>query len=165
MSPCVPLLDSLNIVEVNKLYLNYLLVSFVTYPWAVWQNNRPKKLKVSSAFFFFFMYCCSCFFSAVMEVTARFIALDRQYLPFIEYSWEICRLAAVKGFDATILSLFWHRADSHRPVDLPDPKGLRPLSVVLLPPPSVGKSSLPPSAALPTRTEPAPFQELTESTP
>ncbi len=73
-----------------------------------------------------FVFCCSCFFSAAMEVAARFIALDHQDLPFVEYYWELCRLAAAMALDdATILSLYWHGANSHRPVDLPDTTGLR----------------------------------------
>ncbi len=62
-------------------------------------------------------FCCSCFFSVAMEVAPRFIALDRQDLPFVA--------AATALDDATILSLFWHEANSHHPVDLPDITGLR----------------------------------------
>ncbi len=70
MSPCVPLLNSLNIVEVKTLYLKYLIVSYVSYHWAMWQNNRQRKQKVSSAFpppalfsVFEKFFCCTCFFS------------------------------------------------------------------------------------------------------
>ncbi len=38
---------------------------------------------------------------------------------------EFCGLAKAKALDdATILSLFWHGANSHRPVDLPETTGL-----------------------------------------
>ncbi len=60
-----------------------------------------------------------------MEIAARFIALAHRDLPFLQYSREFCGLATVTALnDATILSLFWHGANSHRPVDLPDTKGL-----------------------------------------
>ncbi len=120
-------------------------------------------------------------------VAACFIALDRQDLPFVEYSWEFCRLAAATALDdATILALFWHGANSHRPVDLPDTIGLRwregilrclenilpqvrispPSSAALLPPTVCGK--IQPTAVsgqhrVHSRADP--FQELTESTP
>ncbi len=61
-----------------------------------------------------------------MEIAARFIALAHRDLPFLEYSWEFCGLAAATALDdATILSLFWHGANSHRPVDLPDTTRLK----------------------------------------
>ncbi len=84
------------------------------------------------------------------------------------------------------LSMFWHGANSHRPMDLPDTTGLRwregirrclknvlpqaiispPSSAALLPSPSAGKASPQPSAANTESTpEPAPVQELMESTP
>ncbi len=51
-----------------------------------------------------------------MDIAARFIALAHRDLPFLEYSREFCRLAAATALDeATILSLFWHGANFHRP--------------------------------------------------
>ncbi len=65
-----------------------------------------------------------------METAACVIALARREsfhkdLPFMENLWEFCGLTMATAFDdATILSLFWHRANYHRPVDLPDTTGL-----------------------------------------
>ncbi len=104
-----------------------------------------------------------------MKVAARVIALARQDLPFVEYSWEFCGLATVMAFDdATILSLFWHGANFHRPVDLQDTTGLgwregillflvsvlprartRPLSSVALPCPPATADSSPEHAPVP----------------
>ncbi len=101
-----------------------------------------------------------------METAARFCALARRDIPLGEYSWEFCGLAAVTAFDdATILSLFWHRANFHRPVDLPDTTGLRwregilrCLESVLL----LAKTSPSSSAALPS---PPPFAVLSRPPP
>ncbi len=61
-----------------------------------------------------------------VEVAAQIIAPARLDLPLIEYSWEFCRIAKAIAFDdATILSLFWHGANLHRLVDLPDTTGLK----------------------------------------
>ncbi len=65
------------------------------------------------------------FSSRGMETAARIIALARRDLPFVEFSREFCGLVAATAFDdTTILSLFWHGANFHRPVDLPDTTGL-----------------------------------------
>ncbi len=104
-----------------------------------------------------------------MKVAARVIALARRDLPFVEYLWEFCGLATVMAFDdATILSLFWHGANFHRPVDLRDTTGLgwregillclvsvlprartRPLSSVALPCPPATADSSPEHAPVP----------------
>ncbi len=96
-----------------------------------------------------------------MEIAARFIALAHLDLPFPEYSREFCGLAAATALDdATILSLFWYGANSHRPLDLPDTTGLCWWEGILwclesfLP---RARTSLPPSAALPN---PPPFVAL-----
>ncbi len=186
LSPCVPVLHSQMFVELKGLFLKYLLVSSFHTPEKCDRTVDRKKQKVSSAFFphvlfsvFEMFFCCSCFFSVAMEVATHFIALDCQDLPFIEYSCEFCRLAAATALDkATILSLFWHGANSHRPVDLPNTTGLRWREGILRclenalpqarisPPSSVALSSPQLSAANTESTpEPAPVQELTESTP
>ncbi len=90
-----------------------------------------------------------------VEVAAQIIALARLDLPLIEYSWEFCRIAKAMSFDdATILSLFWHGANLHRLVDLPDTTGLkwregilRCLESVL---PWARARASPPSSAAPT---------------
>ncbi len=89
-----------------------------------------------------------------MEVAARFIALAHRDLPFPEYSREFCGLAAATALDdATILSLFWHGANAHRPVDLPDTTGLKWREGILRCLESVrarARTSLPSSAAPPS---------------
>ncbi len=89
-----------------------------------------------------------------MEIAARFIAPAHRDLPFLEYSREFCRLAAATALDdATILSLFWHGANSHRPVDLPDTTGLKWREGILRCLESVrprARTSLPSSAAPPS---------------
>ncbi len=78
------------------------------HPRAPWQKTGPNKTSFTE-----------------MEIAARFIALAHRDLPFPEYSREFCGLAAATALDdATILSLFLHGANSHRPLDLPDTKGL-----------------------------------------
>ncbi len=77
-----------------------LLVSLFTCSNDIVTEQPTEKIESELCFFpmlffgFWKVFCCSCFFSAAMEVAARFIALDRQDLPFVEYSWEFCRLAA-----------------------------------------------------------------------
>ncbi len=75
---------------------------------------------------FFEKFCLFPYFSPRgMETAARFSALARRDLPFVEYAWEFCGLAAKTAWDdATINSLFWTGANYHHPVDLPDTKGL-----------------------------------------
>ncbi len=115
----------------------------------------------------------------LMEVATRIIALACRDLPFVEYSREFCGLAAATALDdATILSLFCHGANSHRPVDLPDTTGLRwregilrclectlprtrtspPSSASLPSPPAVGMASPPVvrMASLPVAAHPRP---------
>ncbi len=89
-----------------------------------------------------------------MEVAARFVALAHRDLPFPEYSLEFCGIAAATALhDVTILSLFWHRANFHHPVDLPDTKGLCWREGILRCLESVrarARTSLPSSAAPPS---------------
>ncbi len=60
-----------------------------------------------------------------MEIAARFSALARRDLPFLEYAREFCELAMITALDdATLNSLFWIGANYYRPVDLPDNTGL-----------------------------------------
>ncbi len=64
-------------------------------------------------------------FSLRHGIAARSVALAHLDLPFVEYAREFCGLATRTTFgDATINSLFWHGANYHRPVDLPDTTGL-----------------------------------------
>ncbi len=94
------------------------------------QRTEAERSGVSSPHFFF-PFLKSFLFPAflapaAMEIAARFIALAHRDLPFTEYSREFCGLAAATALDdATILSLFWHGANAHRPVDLPDTTGLK----------------------------------------
>ncbi len=94
-------------------------------------ENQKKRRFLLTRFCFpgfekFFVFFCFFLAPAAMEIAARFIALAHRDLPFLEYSREFCRLAAATTLDdATILSLFWHGANSHRPVDLPDTTGLK----------------------------------------
>ncbi len=183
MCSCVAFSD---VCGIKRIIFEVSPCLLIPYPGEVWQNSGPKKTESEQCFFphvlfsaFEMFFCCSCFFSVAMEVAAHFIALDCQDLPFIEYSCEFCRLAAATALDkATILSLFWHGANSHRPVDLPDTTGLRWREGILRclenalpqarisPPSSVALSSPQLSAANTESTpEPAPVQELTESTP
>ncbi len=60
-----------------------------------------------------------------MEVASQFTALARLDFPFIVYARKLCKLAAATALDnATINFLFWHGANYHCPVVLPDTTGL-----------------------------------------
>ncbi len=53
------------------------------------------------------------------------LPLPTEISPLLRELREFCGLAKAKALDdATILSLFWHGANSHRPVDLPETTGL-----------------------------------------
>ncbi len=63
--------------------------------------------------------------SEVMEFAASVLALSRRDLPFVEFAWEFCGLAAgTEMHDAAILHLFRLGASYHHPMDLPDTTGL-----------------------------------------
>ncbi len=114
-------------------------------------DQTKSKRRPFSPFVFGFSisFLFSLFSPAAMEVAVHFIALARRDLPFVEYWWKFCGLAAVMAFDdATNLSLFWHGANYHRPVDLPDTTGLGWREGILRCPPFAAPSSPPPSVAL-----------------
>ncbi len=105
-----------------------------------------------------------------MDVAAEFVSLAYRDLPFLEFAWEFCGLAAAATAleDATINSLFWIWANYHRPVDLPDTTGLSWREGILrclervqprsrTSPPSSPSAIPQPSLSVAARSSPPPF--------